>query len=254
MRLCRICVGLLRSLHVPSPTAPTETAAPISPSNKVYEPAISLLDKTCLARVAASSCYHRTARRLTGEAIMSQNAGAYIYQGPWINWNHGLIRGSTITLSIRNGAILIAFLALLVKFAGGQLWGIAKYVIHQRRASQSPRSGLYHQIQAILRNADSASQAAKELLQASFYWRKHAKNPFLRSVALAMFPLINLVAFGIAGKLVIALTYLIMAHSAPSRNVGCHHQHRLTHYRGSCAFTLIATRHLQLGSFQSRGR
>ena len=131
---------------------------------------------------------------------MSQAAGAYIYQGPWINWSHGLIQGSTVTLSTRNGAILIAFLALLVKFAGSQLWGIVKYSIHQHRASQSSRDGLYHQTQAILRNADSANQATQELLQATFYWRKYAKNPFRRSMALAMLPLINLIAFGIAGQ------------------------------------------------------
>ena len=150
---------------------------------------------------------------------MSQSAGAYIYQGPWINWSHGLIQGSTITLSIRNGAILIAFLALLVKFSGSQLWGIVKYAIHQRRASQSPRDGLYHQTQAILRNADSANQATTELLQATFYWRKHAKKPFRRSMALAMLPLINLVAFGIAGKSIVALTQSTANHIALSTNV-----------------------------------
>lgn len=41
-----------------------------------------------------------------------------IHLGFWTNWSHGRVKGATITLTHRNGALLTAFLALFVAFAG----------------------------------------------------------------------------------------------------------------------------------------
>lgn len=43
-----------------------------------------------------------------------------VYTGVWINWSKGPVLGSTLTMSVRNGGIMIAVLALFVQLAGGQ--------------------------------------------------------------------------------------------------------------------------------------
>ena len=37
-----------------------------------------------------------------------------VYEGPWMNWTKGPIRGGTITVSLRDAGILVAFFALFV--------------------------------------------------------------------------------------------------------------------------------------------
>ncbi|KAI9832552.1 MAG: hypothetical protein M1819_004342 [Sarea resinae] len=130
---------------------------------------------------------------------MSTAAGAHIYVGPWINWSHGLIKGSTITLSSRDAGLLTAFLALFVSFAGGQLWTILSFVIHQSRASLKDKDGLHHQQQAILRNTGSAGAASYQLARLALPWWKRAKRPVWRTIPVMILPLINLVGFGVAG-------------------------------------------------------
>ena len=54
-----------------------------------------------------------------------------IYLGVWTNWSlGGRIKGSTITLDHHNGALLTAFLAVFIAFAGSRLWRIVCFVIH----------------------------------------------------------------------------------------------------------------------------
>lgn len=45
---------------------------------------------------------------------------ATVHTGVWINWSKGSIPGATLTLTTRNGGIMIAVLALFVQLAGGQ--------------------------------------------------------------------------------------------------------------------------------------
>ena len=49
---------------------------------------------------------------------ISQTAAHFVHSGPWINWSHGIVPGSTITLSEPNGELLTAFLAVFVTAAG----------------------------------------------------------------------------------------------------------------------------------------
>jgi len=132
---------------------------------------------------------------------MSQQAGAYVYHGAWINWSHGAIVGSTITLSSRNGSLFTAFLAIFVATTGAAVWKILSFTIHQLRTSQDPRDGLHHQQQVILRNSGAPGAASWQLLQLLYVWRRLTKRPFWRSLPLALLALANLIAFAVAGVL-----------------------------------------------------
>ena len=130
---------------------------------------------------------------------MAQSAGSYIYTGHWINWSHGLVLGSTITLSDRNGGLLTAFLGIFVTIAGAACWKIMSYALHQSRCSQNFEDGLHHQQQAIFRNDSTAGGAAWQMTQLMWYWRKNALRPFLRTFPFVLLALANMALFGLAG-------------------------------------------------------
>ena len=122
-----------------------------------------------------------------------------VYTGAWVNWTKGVVAGSTLTVSSQTGAFLIAFTALFVSIAGGHLWTTFCYLVFQWRSVNEPPDGLYHQQQAILRNASSDSTALWDLLKVSWHWRRSAKRPFLRSIGLVLAALASSVGFIIAG-------------------------------------------------------
>ena len=130
---------------------------------------------------------------------MSQTSGSYIYTGPWINWSHGLIRGSTITLSERDAGLLTAFLAIFVSAAGVACWRIMSYIMHQYRATQEPQDGLHHQQQAIFRNTSSPGGASWQFVLLMWFWRKNATRSLLRNLPFVILALLNIALFGVAG-------------------------------------------------------
>ncbi|KAL9065715.1 MAG: hypothetical protein Q9161_008050 [Pseudevernia consocians] len=130
---------------------------------------------------------------------MSQTAAPFVHTGPWINWSHGLVLGSTITLSERNGELLTAFLAMFVTAAGASCWKIMSFALHQFRSPRDPQDGLHHQQQAILRNSESPLGISLELARLVWFWRKHALKSFMRTIPLLALALFNFVLFGVAG-------------------------------------------------------
>lgn len=102
---------------------------------------------------------------------MSQTAAPYVYTGPWINWSHGLVLGSTITLHQQDGALLTAFLGIFVTAAGAACWRIMSFALHQHRSLRVSQDGIHHQQQAILRNTESPSGASLELARLAWSWR-----------------------------------------------------------------------------------
>ena len=70
-----------------------------------------------------------------------------VYLGLWINHSYGKIRGVTLTLTRRDGGLLIAFFALFVTIAGTEFWRISCFAIHHLLSSEHPRDGIYHQRQ-----------------------------------------------------------------------------------------------------------
>lgn len=122
-----------------------------------------------------------------------------VYTGAWINWTDGRLAGATLTLSSRNGAYLVAFLALFVRIAGGHFWNIFCYLVFQFRSSTSPSDGMYHQQQAILRNNSSESGALWQFLKVGWFWRRRASRPWCRSTFLILSAVLHMMAFGVAG-------------------------------------------------------
>jgi hypothetical protein len=120
-----------------------------------------------------------------------------IYTGAWINWTEGTIRGATITLSARDGNLLIAFIATFVAIIGGQLWRILAYIVHQARSSKRPEDGLHYQQQNILRNAGGPAAASWLFLQQALYWRGRAHLLYLRTLPWALLGLLYVAAFTI---------------------------------------------------------
>ena len=124
---------------------------------------------------------------------------SFIYTGVWINWSHGVVAGSTLTLSERDGGLLTAFLAIFVSAAGAATWKLMSYALHQSRARQEYQDGLHHQQQAILRNSHSPVGASWQLMQLTWFWRRDATRYLMRTIPLAGLALLNLALFGLAG-------------------------------------------------------
>lgn len=121
--------------------------------------------------------------------------GTSIYTGPWVNWSHGLILGSTVTLSARNGAILTAFIATFVTVIGTQLWKILCFIFHQSRVSQAPKDGLHHQHQNVFRNSSTPGEAAWSFMLQSWHWWGRARRAWMRSLPWAFFSMSYIVTF-----------------------------------------------------------
>jgi hypothetical protein len=93
---------------------------------------------------------------------------------------------------------VVAFLALFVHWSGAQLWGIACILIYRSRFSYSG-DGLYHQQQAVLRNAITNTNALFKLTKIMAAWKSHTKRPIARSLALIFLVLFHIIAFSVAG-------------------------------------------------------
>ncbi|KAF2184882.1 hypothetical protein K469DRAFT_633197 [Zopfia rhizophila CBS 207.26] len=122
-----------------------------------------------------------------------------VHCGVWINWNKGRYFGSTVTLPQESGFILIAFLALFVRFAGSHLWGVVCFTIHQIRATSSDQDDFYHQTQVLLRNASSESSVLWNMTM--LWWSRKRGNIFLRCLPVVLVSALHVTALGAAGLL-----------------------------------------------------
>ncbi|KAF2429209.1 hypothetical protein EJ08DRAFT_661956 [Tothia fuscella] len=122
-----------------------------------------------------------------------------VYLGAWTNWTHGAVRGATVTLNRRDGALLTAFLAIFVAFAGSRLWRIISFVLHTTHSRDSPQDAIYHQRQAVLRNSDGAGSASWNLLSIVFGWRETDHLVYLRLLPLVAVSFLLALAIALAG-------------------------------------------------------
>lgn len=126
---------------------------------------------------------------MSSSDLIPDTSGNDIYIGFWQNRAHGGARGSTLTLDRNGGAIFIAFLALFVATTGRGLWKIFRFFLHLSLSddgTQRNLDGVYHQIQAVLRNSDMAYDASKDLFWASWVWRRRARRGSCRTFSLAI--------------------------------------------------------------------
>lgn len=122
-----------------------------------------------------------------------------IYTGFWINWTRGRVFGATITLTNRNGALLIAFLALFASLAGTGLWRITCFILHHIYSTETAQDALHHQLQLILRNSANGTSGLWSLSRIIWAWSSgKAQNYYKRLMPLFLFTLLLLGASGAA--------------------------------------------------------
>ncbi|KAI8628949.1 hypothetical protein F5Y19DRAFT_485311 [Xylariaceae sp. FL1651] len=88
-----------------------------------------------------------------------------VYLGQWTNWSHGPIFGATLTVTTRDGNLIIAFAALFVTLVASRVWRIVCLSCHQVFSSSKPQDASYHQRQVILRNSSSPQSTLWNLVQ-----------------------------------------------------------------------------------------
>ncbi|KAF4613378.1 hypothetical protein G7Y89_g15510 [Cudoniella acicularis] len=130
---------------------------------------------------------------------MSSNTTIYV--GFWTNYSKGAVLGSTLTLSNRNGAILIGALAVFIQLIGGRSWSIICFIAHQLRATTQAKDGMHHQQQATLRNSGSDIGTFWQFTLIGWAWRKRSMKTFQRSIVPIVIGVLHLIAFGAAGIL-----------------------------------------------------
>jgi hypothetical protein len=122
-----------------------------------------------------------------------------VYLGFWTNWSAGKIEGATLTTTRQSGGLLIAFLAIFVGAAGKSLWRVSCLILHRYFSTSKSQDALYHQRQALLRNAETPQAALWQLIQLINAWRRRAKSPFARLSPLLILASIIATAFSVAG-------------------------------------------------------
>ena len=132
---------------------------------------------------------------------MDHNVGRKtVYEGLWINWTDGPIHGSTLTLNTRDGAFLIAFLALYVTLTGTHLWQLMCWITFHFRSTGGHPAAQDDPLQTLLRNSDSSSAAASDFGFAAWRWRRTRSQELRRSViALHALAVVTMVSFLVAG-------------------------------------------------------
>jgi hypothetical protein len=124
------------------------------------------------------------------------------------NWADGVVKGSTLTVSSRNGGILIAFLAWFVGVAGNAFWDLLSNVIFLARATKLERDALYHQQQLSLRLGLSGVGTLWSFWKLGLQWQhqRHTEKPWSRSLPIIFAALVWIVSFSAAGILVSRVT------------------------------------------------
>ncbi|KAK4445305.1 hypothetical protein QBC34DRAFT_307051 [Podospora aff. communis PSN243] len=108
-------------------------------------------------------------------------AGDYdVHVGSWTNWSQGRFLGATLTLTRQDGSLLMSFLALFVALVGLRLWRILCFFLHGFYSSPSPRDGLHHQRQAVLRTAANPDNGIYSVANLLWSWRSRATRVWLR--------------------------------------------------------------------------
>lgn len=124
-----------------------------------------------------------------------------IYLGVWTDWTRSRVLGATLTLSARDGALLLTSLAFFVTIVGARGWRLVGFSAHQAMAADGDHDGLYYQRQHILRNAATPADAAWVFLQQAWYWRRTVRTAWLRTLPWAAFAAMYLALFAAASIL-----------------------------------------------------
>lgn len=125
---------------------------------------------------------------------------------PWMNHSANAFSGWTITVKASTGALVVAALALLVQMAGEAMWSIVAFCLHQRRTKNRPETGLFRQMQVVLRNPNTSLSTSVEILRAGWVWHGIVDKALRKSVMLACWPVLIFIGFTAAGVFVSTVT------------------------------------------------
>lgn len=150
-------------------------------------------------QISAKSTVHvfeHSALKVWSSCFSAMSLNEEFYTGFWTNWAMGRVAGATLTLSRRDGAYLIAFLALFVHVVGACFWRITSFAVFRAKARPSHEDNLELQQQTILRNSASAISGFRGFLKIFIRSKKLERN-----VLLIAWSILNFVGFLAAGIL-----------------------------------------------------
>ncbi|KAK5629356.1 hypothetical protein RRF57_005071 [Xylaria bambusicola] len=118
-----------------------------------------------------------------------------VYLGQWTNWSRGPIFGATLTVTQRDGNLIIAFAAFFVTLVASRAWRIVCVSCHQVFSSSKPQDALYHQRQVILRNSSSPQSTLWNLMQLGWGPKGSSIRKVGKTIGLASLALVCLAGF-----------------------------------------------------------
>ena len=119
-------------------------------------------------------------------SVLGVDTNPSVFLGVWTNWSKNQVLGSTLTMTQKNGNVVVAFVALFITFVGARFWRIVCVAIHHAQSSAEPQDGIYHQRQAILKNADNPLAGFLSWYQLLMAWRKIGHRTYHRLLPMAI--------------------------------------------------------------------
>ena len=117
-----------------------------------------------------------------------------VYTGFWINWSGNSITGATLT--IKNGAYLVAFLAMVVRTAGKHFWQLLCYILFHLLPERDTDTATPHRQQlAVLRNSNAAPDGMISFIRIALRSRASSRSLLTTPLTLALLAAINVIAF-----------------------------------------------------------
>ena len=123
------------------------------------------------------------------------DASAYIFEGVWTNWTKGAVRGLTLTLRPTNATLLTNTLALFVTMAGGQLWTITRFVLHQVRSARAEDSDYRKKHQVVLRNTTTDLGTAQFMVNLAWATRQRGTGSQSFAIVIATVAVLHALGF-----------------------------------------------------------
>ena len=128
---------------------------------------------------------------------------AYVFEGVWTDWTQGRIQGLTWTLCPTKATLLTNSLALFVTLAGGQLWTIIRFSLHQVRASRRPHdhSQSHLEQQIVLRNTATDLHTMRLMAHLAWLAQRTQGGIFSYPLAIVTLAILHYILFVVAGTL-----------------------------------------------------
>ena len=127
--------------------------------------------------------------------VQALDPSAYIFEGVWTNWSRGAARGLTLTLRPAHATLLTNTLALFVTLAGGQLWTIMRFSIHQLRSVPKTCGQNHDKHQVILRNTTTDLGTAQFMVNLVWDSREKGARPNSYAMLIALVAVCHAILF-----------------------------------------------------------